>query len=313
MLQSKQKGFTLLELLVVITLLAVLSVGALVAYEGVGESAEATAAANNTVTSDRAIRNYRAVTGSYPEQWDNLSEEDTGLAFDGLDETAAVAVENAGDDLLMAREMRDAFGNFNLAASTISGAITDALEDVGLEEFQTLSSVSSVAATGVVPNLQHNEGANPNSDELAIDNIRHISIVPAGTGCTAGGASIATNYTGTVINRLDASRYLNTINDSLETDLCHLVLAVGFGHDAASSTFDSSVAIAAAPTFSSKKINPSKNYARYVALFHVGTDTGGVADDIETNEIRATPRLIGVVAPDGTILDNALANAKAAN
>ncbi|MDO9283105.1 MAG: type II secretion system protein, partial [Methylotenera sp.] len=97
MLQSKQKGFTLLELLVVITLLAVLSVGALVAYEGVGETAEATAAANNTVTSDRAIRNYRAVTGAYPEQWDNLSEEDTGEAFDGLTEVQAAAEEDAGN------------------------------------------------------------------------------------------------------------------------------------------------------------------------------------------------------------------------
>ena len=44
-LQAKQKGFTLLELLVVITLLATLAVGAMVAYEGIGENAKDVASA----------------------------------------------------------------------------------------------------------------------------------------------------------------------------------------------------------------------------------------------------------------------------
>ena len=35
-LQGKEKGFTLLELLVVITLIAILATGALIAYEDVG-------------------------------------------------------------------------------------------------------------------------------------------------------------------------------------------------------------------------------------------------------------------------------------
>ncbi len=52
MLQNNQKGFTLLELLVVITLLATLSVGALVAYEGIGENASNVAAANNIKVAD---------------------------------------------------------------------------------------------------------------------------------------------------------------------------------------------------------------------------------------------------------------------
>ena len=296
MLQSKQKGFTLLELLVVITLLAVLSVGALVAYEGVGESAEATAAANNTVTADRAIRNYRAITGLYPNQWDSLSVVDTGASL---------------PDALLAEDTLAAFGNFAFGAASISGALAEAMEDVGLEEFQTITSASGLTA-GVVPNLQHNEGANAGSEELEIDSgdIANISIVPAGTGCTAGGQTIATSYVGAA-----STINLNQVNDSLETAVCHLVLAVGFGHDAAHSTFDSTVAIAAAPTFTSKAINPSVNYARYIALFHMGSDGADVGTDVgnTTGELRATPRLIGVVAPDGTILDNALAAAKAAN
>ncbi|MDO9282575.1 MAG: hypothetical protein Q7T88_09360, partial [Methylotenera sp.] len=259
------------------------------------------AAANNTVTADRAIRNYRAITGAYPNQWDNLSIVDSGLAL---------------PDSLLAEDTLAAFGNFNLATSTASGDIADAMEDVGLEEFQTITTASGLKA-GVVPNLQHNEGANPGSDEMEIDSglIQHISIVPAGAGCTAGGASIADNYAATAPTLDEASGYLNRINDSLETGICHLVLAVGFGHDAAHSTFDSTVAIAAAPTFTSKKINPSVNYARYIALFHLGSAGATTPLNVGDNagELRATPRLIGVVAPDGTILDNALAAAKAAN
>lgn len=85
MLKNKQGGFTLLELLVVITLLALLSVGALVAYDGVGDNASATAAANNMTTTDRTIRQYVAVTGNFPNQWDVLSDANNPLAsFDGI-------------------------------------------------------------------------------------------------------------------------------------------------------------------------------------------------------------------------------------
>jgi prepilin-type N-terminal cleavage/methylation domain-containing protein len=202
MLQSKQKGFTLLELLVVITLLAVLSVGALVAYEGVGDNAQATAAANNTVTADGAIRNYRAVTGNYPDQWDNLSAPATGLTFDGLTEVAADAAEVAGTPLVVARATRDTFGDFNIAASTLSAAFAVPFEGVGVG---TLQEVATVVGT-VSPNLQHNEGANlgngttTGSIETDIDAAAHVSIVPVygnAAVCTAGGQTISTPYNGT--------------------------------------------------------------------------------------------------------------------
>ena len=302
-----QQGFTLLELLVVITLLAVLSVGALVAYEGVGDSASATAQANNTVSTDRAIRNFRAITGGYPTQWDVLSVQADGSALAAL-----------------ADDTKTAFGDVLVdGTNTAQAAIFASLEDAGIKDLQFVVSQGTVQ-----PNLMHNEGANPTVPAAAtlatatggaveddLDQAVHLSFVPAGTGCTAGGKSIATAYgvAGFIQPTLvQASANLNKINDSLSSGLCHLVVALGFGHDAAHSTFDSSVAIASAPTFTSKNINPANNYARYLGLFHVGTATSGTDVGAVATDIKAVARLIAVVGADGKAIDEALAAATAA-
>lgn len=300
-MMQKQQGFTLLELLVVITLLAVLSVGALVAYEGVGDNAQATAAANNTVTADAAIRNYRAVTGNYPDQWDNLSAPAAATPFDGAAGTITAAAT------------RSAFGDFALGAATNSGVVWGALEAVGIGAIQEVATITA----GIQPNLLHNEGANGtgNSLETDVDSLAHISIVPAGAGCTVGGQSIANNYAGSNPTLPVASAAINKINDHLEGGLCHLVVALGFGHDAAHSTTNSSVALSAAPTYSSKNINPATQYARYVGLFWLGSDNAAAPDNDldDAGELNATARLIAVVTPEGKTLDESLAAATAAN
>jgi len=284
---KRQQGFTLLELLVVITLLAVLAVGALVAYEGVGDQAGATAAANNTATVDRSLRNYRAVTKTYPSQWDNIAASDTGAPLTFLDTTT-----------------RAAFGSWNVggATSAVSAALFDSLEGVGIDEIQQLT-VANIA-TGVAPNLQHNEGSNANSTEDDIDTATRLTIMPsrtAGHVCTAGAQTIGSSFTAVVTAA--ANSKLNQINDSLGTDTCHLVIALGFGHDAAHSTADKSVAIAQAPTHTSKAINPATDYARYLALFHMGSGATSAATDITTADILATPRLVAVVDPEGNPID----------
>lgn len=294
---KRQKGFTLLELLVVITLLAVLAVGALVAYEGVGDQAGATAAANNTATVDQSLRNYRAVTKQYPNQWDNIAASDTGDALTFLDDTT-----------------QDAFGAWNVgtATSAVASAVYDAFEGVGIEEVQQLT-VANIAAN-LAPNLQHNEGSNPNSTEDDIDDVNWFAVMPSvtsGHSCTAGTVSLANTFDGPATAA--ANDTLNKINDSLETDTCHLVIALGFGHDAAHSTTESSVAIAQAPTHTSKAINPAENYARYMALFHLGDAATSAATDITTTDIKETPKLIAVVDPEGNPIDVNLMAANANN
>lgn len=290
MMQFKQKGFTLLELLVVITLLAVLSVGALVAYDGVGDNAQATAAANNTAGADRAIRTYRAIELKYPSQFDNLVAKDGSKPAFLADKTAA------------------AFAKVTLPAGAFTSAVAASLEAVGINDIQTRN--LGPETPDVDPNLQHNEGAaSGDVTEEAVVALTNISVMPTHNGtalCTIGTAAI-TRLNGSALVAADGLR-LNVINDFFEDDACHFVIAVGFGHDAAHSTSGSAVAISTAPTYVSKDINPATNYARYVALFHMGTaPETGTPQDISLADLKAKPTLIAIVDTEGKVIDESIA------
>ncbi len=327
---QKQKGFTLLELLVVITLLATLAVGAMVAYEGIGENAKDVAAANNIASAENMIRNYRAVEGQYPTQWDNLANVDGTT-------TAASGAMN-----LLAPETKAFFGQWSVPLTTaqntasVWSAVAKSLGAVGAEQFQAVDSGTTFTAD-VIPNLAFNESspyvtANPGSElELTGDasgalyggatvasaNVA-VSIVPSADGtttsCSADGQNINAAFDGTTV--ADNGR-LNLINDGMNADNCQLVIAVGFGKDVPGSTLGSRVAIAQAPTATSANINPAKNYARYIALFRVASDDpadGGNGDGtIQANEVFPKARLVGLVDPEGRVIDQAIAGANATN
>jgi prepilin-type N-terminal cleavage/methylation domain-containing protein len=324
MLQTKQKGFTLLELLVVITLLAVLSVGALIAYEGIGENANNVAAANNIKVADSAIRTFRALEGVYPNQWDNLAPV-SGAAVSGATE---------GPLSVMADATLDFFGQWNVA-STASGTVwervANALNRVGINELQSLEDDVEIDLALTSPNQAWNEsspGVSEPADELswedgfdtvqfdnaAISNF-NISIVPSGGTagvCAVDGTPIVNNFNGDNVGTLNDNKRLNFINDNLDDDGCDLVLALGFGKDVPGTTTGSRVAISTAPTYTNGNVvNPSVHYARYVALFHVATAEDGAA--IEPTDVFTTPRLLAVVDTEGRTIDQAIAGAFASD
>jgi type II secretory pathway pseudopilin PulG len=315
----------LVQLLVVVSIIAILSAGALLAYEGLTDKAQAATASNNTATADQSIRNYRAVTQAYPNQWDNLLVA-TGVEEDG---TTAIALAGAGavgdlPDFFNADEA-DWFSNYAVpgaGATPTAGSVAEKLKTafgaVGVEELQIRNQVETTA--DVEPNLQHNEGAVLQSGattgvgESLFSAVSNIAIVPSddGTTCSIAGAATPTIYANGTAIGTEAANRLNKINDNLETGECHFVVAFGFGHDAAHSTNDSSVAIATPPTFISQNINPNENYARYVALFHVGSDgvNGGAEDDdITVAEMFDKPRLLAVLDTEGNVIAENVSNA----
>ncbi|PPC81110.1 MAG: hypothetical protein CTY38_09695 [Methylotenera sp.] len=324
MMKAKQQGFTLLELLVVITLLAVLSVGALVAYEGIGENASNVSAANNIKTADSAIRAFRAVENRYPNQWDNLANlggETVGGAYDTL-----------------ADATRAFFGQavaLDTTNTTVQAALAS-MARVGVSEFQTLRT-TSVRPVGVPPNEFFNESApgvavpadeieveldaNNNFDQVEFAGAAapaiSLSIVPSGGAagtCTFATVNLANNFLGNTeptVAGLGASTKLNRINDALDSDVCHLVVAVGFGKDVPGTTLGSRVAISTAPTYTNGTvINPANNYARYIALFHLGSDNEDAPDNtVAADELFDRARLLAVVDTEGRNIDTAIAGA----
>jgi prepilin-type N-terminal cleavage/methylation domain-containing protein len=307
-LQAKQTGFTLLELLVVITLLATLATAALVAYDGIGENASDAAAANALISAESAVRNFRAVESRYPNQWDNLANAD--------------AVDTSGALQFLADETQAFFGKVTIDASgALWPEVAESLEESGIDELQSLVSTSTFD-NDVVPNLAFNESSPSNTadaaDELQIGengevtydggNITafDLSIVPSGGDggpCTFDGVSIAATFDGTV---LTDSATLNLINDSIDDDACALVLALGYGKDVPGTTIDSNVAIAQVPTTGTTNINPNESYARAIALFQVAIDED---EDGAIDEVFDKPRLIGFVDPEGRAIDTVLAAA----
>ena len=333
-LQAKQKGFTLLELLVVITLLATLATAALVAYDGIGENARDASAATAVTALEGTLRNYRGVVGEYPEQFDNLAN------IDGIIDDGATPPVDIGAMELMSDKTKAFFGQLVFTAAQADGAaglpklIFDSLRETGLEELQSVQS-GTTWNNGFVPNLAMNEsypevatlpgsevaftdlGAMTFDDKtIAVNTFANvaISIVPSGgasaADVTAGDAS-ATGcqalVAGDLQSAFDAStvsdnKRLNLISDGLESNGCDLVVALGVGKEVPGATLGQPVEISQVPTVGTNDVNPKTNYARAIALFHVGQDgSDGTLPDgaIGANEIFTKARLVAVVDPEG--------------
>ncbi len=327
-LQAKQKGFTLLELLVVITLLATLSTAALVAYDGAGENARDAAAATAVNTLEGTLRNYRSIVGEYPEQFDNLANVD--------------GVLTGGAMQLMSTQTQSFFGQLTITAAAAdagtsqAGAIFSSLKKAGLEELQSVQS-STTWGEGYVPNLAMNESyalaTNPGSEiefteagpmtfadadigtANSFTNVA-LSIVPSGGDGSNGCRVFAADDLSVTFNNttLTDNKVLNLISDGLDSEGCDLVVALGIGKEVPGATLGEAVEISQVPTVGTNDINPKDNYARAIALFQVGSDgsDGSVEDGtISESEIFEKARLIAVVDGEGRTIDQIVADATA--
>jgi prepilin-type N-terminal cleavage/methylation domain-containing protein len=76
--QPKQnRGFTLLEFVIVIAILAVIGGAALVSYDGLDTKAAKSQATFNLAAIDKGLRLFKVVSGDYPESLDLLTSPAT--------------------------------------------------------------------------------------------------------------------------------------------------------------------------------------------------------------------------------------------
>jgi prepilin-type N-terminal cleavage/methylation domain-containing protein len=279
---KKQGGFTLLELLVVVGLMAAVAVVAVSTYDDADASASISTDLSNMQSIDQGMRNYAGKhNGDFPEQLDSLVTQ-AGVAY------VALAPETQAALQVLPVDVNDSTGE----------AIREALENNGMGDFQFIieANNTTTAVYKQDPNAQHSE-ASGNGVEEDADTATRLTIVAnklAGT-CEIDGADYsAANTLAAAAAKTNA---LNAISDQFEGDVCNVVVALGVGGDAAA---DSGGAIGA--TSSDAVKDKAAHYSRYLGLFHVAQDgsaTGLPNGEIEANEVFAKPRFVGVINPLG--------------
>ena len=279
---KKQGGFTLLELLVVVGLMAAVAVVAVSTFDNADESASVSTDLSNIQTIDQGIRTFTSShSGNLPEQLDHLLVDDA--AYKALDpETLELltTLPTAGDP-----------------DEVIGAKVLANLEDSGMQELQTITGVQHALTPELLgdPNAAHAEANG--GDELPVNatNITHLAVFAETSsrtgGCKVGNAALDNTLSGDAA----AEDALNKFNDSFEAGTCNLVVAFGVGNDAAA---NSEGALGNSAPSSDAVKHKDTTYSRYLALFHVAADADEDGN-IEINEVFDTPRFVGAVNPHG--------------
>jgi prepilin-type N-terminal cleavage/methylation domain-containing protein len=277
-LKAKQGGFTLLELLVVVAILAAIAGTASIALQDT--DARASAAAHVTMMDElnKGIRTYRVLNkNSYPNRFDSLLQADVTAAGTPVAGAAAYP-ENS----LVAIED---IGTLALTAEAVS-----VLSDIGITELQYLD-IGAVTA--------HDGRAIPAADECTSPNItatiasrgnavvsNNIFMSPTANGC-GGAVSLATDdlvsiwtggyeriYGGDGV-AWDTSGVPTKASPGAPITLgaadTPVVMAVGLGP---SSNLFNANAIGGMTTVPSYRHVSEQQYGRFIALFEIGNFTG---------------------------------------
>ena len=290
---KKQGGFTLLELLVVVGLMAAVAVVAVSTFDNADESASVSTDLSNIQTIDQGVRSFTSShSGNIPEQLDHLLV--AGDAYRALDpETLEILTTLP-------------------TASGIGAKVLANLVDSGMEELQTITggaggqndTATETAIELGDPNAAHAEANGGKELPFTAANITHLAVF-AETPTDAAGDTVACELGGVAANfptvtllggtNVGAPNALNKFNDSFEAGTCNLVVAFGVGNDAAA---NSEGALGNNAPSSDAVKHKDTTYSRYLALFHVAADAdenGNITED----EVFDTPRFVGAVNPHG--------------
>lgn len=311
--KKQQGGFTLLELLVVVAILAAIAGGLLVAYDGMEAKAAKGQATFNIAAIDKGVRAFKVVTGSFPNELDSLLTDGlsavTCAAGTSCTATAATAAGagTAGSGFYagLHSNLQGADGSVltaegKLGLYALDAADVTALANAGVTSLRQIDDATN--AVGVIPNRDFDDL--PRGKGLVVSPLVAGSVVPVveseGLGAAASPGGCIAPFNG-------ACNRLNDIT-GLVPAIQHIVVALGVGNNSSiisDATGASAAHFSEAPFYTDVR---KDQYGRFLALFHLASDNGaggGIADDgiITPGERFSTARFVGIIDSKGDWLD----------
>lgn len=284
-LSKQNRGFTLLELVIVIAILAVIGGAALVSYDGLDTKAAKSQATFNLAAIDKGVRLFKVVSGDYPESLDLLTLSDTTVG--DVTGNAAVTATAGGFFSRLTRELEGAdadkaTSDGSLHFFKVTAAIADSFAEAGIDTLRGIPLASDTAAIEIA-NRAFDDATSGVGTDVAIAADLVLPIIKA-KNLGAADSSLLESITG------------------LDSDATHLVVALGMGNNSTivSDTVNvNSASFSEAPFYSDVA---STEYGRFILMFHVATDTDD-NDTIEDGEVFSSVRFVGALDAEGNWLD----------
>ena len=285
-----QSGFTMLELLVVVAILAIIAGGLMVAYDGL-ETKSAKAEASHAIAGvDGAVRNFTSLRGTAPDNLDSM------LAATPVDGTQSPLTITGGADI--------ASMSSSLLGKTTATALTAArrstLNKAGITKLRYIDVAGNVdtCAPCVLTTLAADATAASVGNISKADIPNRLFDVPReGTGKNRGRGYSHTLLDTDMVQVWDAGAGgINNLKvGAAATDV---LIAFGLGNNSTITTVDDTAVgdahLSQAPIYPDVKKN---EYGRYVLLYNVGP----------SGSEFTKARLQGVVDSKGDFLDEELA------
>ncbi len=275
-LNGKQGGFTLLELLVVVAILAAIAGTAAIALQDTDARASAAAHVAMMDELNKGIRTFRVLNkNTYPDRFDSL----LGADVTGGTSPFAAAATYPVDELVAI----DDIGTLALNATTVS-----ALNDIGIENLQYLdytaaadldddgvttdcesanvvATIESRANAVVSNNIFMTPNANGCGAEVALADTDLVAVWTGGYERVYGGDGAAFDVAG---SPTVASAGAAITAGAADTPV---LMAVGLGP---SSNLFNANELGGMTTVPSYRHVSESQYGRFIALFEIGTFTG---------------------------------------
>ena len=282
---ANNRGFTLLELVIVIAILAVIGGAALVSYDGLDTKAAKSQATFNLAAIDKGVRLFKVVTGDYPENLDLLTLSDTTVG-DVTGDAAATATAG-GFFSRVTRELEGTDANKATSDGSLhffkaTAAIADSFAEAGIEQLRGIALADDTADIEIA-NRAFDDPTSGVGADVAVAADLVLPILKS-KNLGAADSSLLANITG------------------LDSDTTHLVVALGLGNNSTivSDTVNvNSASFSEAPFYSDVA---STEYGRFILLFHVATDTND-NDEIDDAEVFSSVRFVGALDAEGNWLD----------